>query len=93
MESQIDAHTALAMLDWQIELGADEAICDAPVDRYALGDAAPVCAELAASVGGPCAQGHNAVRSSGGATSAFCAVACVRPCVVIARAPHTPGAR
>jgi DNA polymerase len=27
---------ALALLDWQAELGATEAICDAPVDRYAL---------------------------------------------------------
>ncbi|WP_297615993.1 uracil-DNA glycosylase [uncultured Roseicyclus sp.] len=33
-------HDALAMLDWQIELGADEAILDAPVDRFALSDAA-----------------------------------------------------
>ena len=34
------AHAALA---WQIEMGADEAILDAPVDRYALGaaEAAP----------------------------------------------------
>lgn len=27
-----------AMLEWQVELGADEAIGDAPVDRYALED-------------------------------------------------------
>lgn len=53
MESQIDAHTALAMLDWQIELGADEAICDAPVDRYALGDAAPVPARAAPAQAAP----------------------------------------
>ena len=33
-------HDALAMLDWQIELGADEAILDAPVDRFDLSDAA-----------------------------------------------------
>jgi DNA polymerase len=32
-------HDALAMLDWQIELGADEAILDTPVDRFALTDA------------------------------------------------------
>ena len=31
-------HHALALLDWQVELGADEAIGDAPVDRYALPD-------------------------------------------------------
>lgn len=34
----IDYWSAKALLDWQIELGADEAICDAPVDRYALPD-------------------------------------------------------
>ena len=38
MESAIDYHTALALLEWQIELGADEAICDAPVNRYAAAE-------------------------------------------------------
>lgn len=32
----MDHATALALLEWQMELGADEAIADAPVDRYAL---------------------------------------------------------
>lgn len=36
MESALDFHTAKALLEWQIELGADEALCEAPVDRYAL---------------------------------------------------------
>ncbi|MEO0751839.1 MAG: uracil-DNA glycosylase [Pseudomonadota bacterium] len=36
MESDMDHATALALLEWQMELGADEAIGDAPVDRYAL---------------------------------------------------------
>lgn len=35
MES-VDFHTARALLEWQIELGADECIGDAPVDRYEL---------------------------------------------------------
>ncbi|MFQ6551256.1 uracil-DNA glycosylase [Aestuariibius insulae] len=35
----------LAALDWQVELGADEAILDAPVDRYALEDKAPAKAK------------------------------------------------
>jgi len=35
MES-VDFHTARALLEWQMELGADECIADAPVDRYAL---------------------------------------------------------
>ncbi|MBK0326444.1 uracil-DNA glycosylase [Rhodobacteraceae bacterium F11138] len=41
MESALDFHTARALLEWQIELGATEAIGDAPVDRYALPDVAP----------------------------------------------------
>ena len=40
MESQIDWHSARALLEWQVELGATEAILDAPVDRFAL-EAAP----------------------------------------------------
>jgi uracil-DNA glycosylase len=31
----------LAALAWLVDLGADEAICDAPVDRFVLADAAP----------------------------------------------------
>lgn len=31
----LDAETALALLDWQREMGVDEATLDAPVDRYA----------------------------------------------------------
>ena len=34
MESALNFHSAKALLDWQIELGATEAICDAPVNRY-----------------------------------------------------------
>ncbi|MGB5866190.1 MAG: uracil-DNA glycosylase [Sulfitobacter sp.] len=37
MES-VDFHTARALLDWQIELGADECISNAPLDRYTLPD-------------------------------------------------------
>ncbi len=36
-----DPATALAMLDWQIDLGATEAIGDTPVNRYELEDTAP----------------------------------------------------
>jgi uracil-DNA glycosylase family 4 len=35
MESA-DYHENLALLNWQVELGATEAICDAPVNRYDL---------------------------------------------------------
>jgi len=41
METVLDERTALALLDWQIELGATEAIAEAPIDRYALEASAP----------------------------------------------------
>lgn len=41
MESHLDHHAALALLEWQVELGATEAICDAPVNRYELPDTQP----------------------------------------------------
>ena len=37
----LDPNDALAMLVWQVELGADEAILDAPVDRFELPAASP----------------------------------------------------
>jgi len=36
MESAVDYWTSKALLDWQVEMGADEAICDTPIDRYGL---------------------------------------------------------
>ncbi|WP_136636604.1 uracil-DNA glycosylase [Pseudooceanicola onchidii] len=41
MESALDWHSALALLDWQVDLGADEAIGDAPVDRFAVAEETP----------------------------------------------------
>ncbi len=41
MESGLDYHTARALLEWQVELGATDAIEDAPIDRYGLPDTAP----------------------------------------------------
>lgn len=32
----LDAETALALLDWQLEMGADVPVLDAPVDRFEL---------------------------------------------------------
>ncbi|WP_372840905.1 uracil-DNA glycosylase, partial [Phaeovulum sp.] len=32
--TEIDFETAFALLEWQIEFGADEAMGDAPIDRY-----------------------------------------------------------
>lgn len=37
----LDAETALALLQWQAELGADEPCLDAPIDRYDMPDRAP----------------------------------------------------
>jgi DNA polymerase len=53
MTGDIDFHAAKAMLLWQMELGADEAIGEAPVNRYAAAEAAkPVApAPVAAPVG------------------------------------------
>ncbi|MDK3017245.1 uracil-DNA glycosylase [Pseudodonghicola flavimaris] len=38
METQIDFHTARALLEWQVELGVTDAIGDQPVNRYDLPD-------------------------------------------------------
>lgn len=46
MESR-DAKNLAATLAWQIELGATEAIADAPVDRYALAEKMPRAAKAA----------------------------------------------
>ena len=40
MDSALDWHGAKALLEWYVELGAVDAVGDAPVDRYAL-DASP----------------------------------------------------
>ena len=37
----LDAETALALLEWQAEMGVDEAVGDAPLDRFALPAQAP----------------------------------------------------
>lgn len=48
MES-IEFHTARALLEWQVELGATEAIGDVPVDRYELPDVVAKPAETVKS--------------------------------------------
>ncbi|WP_438955540.1 uracil-DNA glycosylase [Cognatiyoonia sp.] len=40
MDSQASYWKDRALLEWQLEIGATDAICDAPIDRYAL-DPAP----------------------------------------------------
>lgn len=51
----MDRSAALSALEWQIELGADEAIGDAPVDRYALEKTQPKLAPKAAAAPEPVA--------------------------------------
>lgn len=53
MDPAMDYHTAKALLDWQIELGATEAICDAPVNRYDAPAPMPAKAAQAAPVAAP----------------------------------------
>lgn len=51
MESASDYHLTKALLDWQVELGATEAIGDVPVNRYEVPEKAekPVVAQPAAA--------------------------------------------
>lgn len=60
----LDAATALALLEWQREMGVDEAILDAPLDRFAesirppaaAADPAPVAAPTLAPAAGGLAE-------------------------------------
>jgi DNA polymerase len=45
---EIDADTARALLEWQLELGADEPMLEAPVNRYEAAEAAPKLKPVAA---------------------------------------------
>ncbi len=53
MESYLDFDAARALLEWQVELGATEAICDAPVNRFDLPDAPPRAKSAVASSSAP----------------------------------------
>lgn len=58
LPDRLDHATALALLQWQVELGADEALGDAPVNRYATpprepAPAAPVAAAPASVPAAP----------------------------------------
>ncbi|SLN62929.1 Uracil DNA glycosylase superfamily protein [Pseudoruegeria aquimaris] len=49
----MDFHTAKALLEWQVDMGADEAILDAPVNRYEIPEPSPRKAAAAAAAGRP----------------------------------------
>ncbi|OIQ30155.1 MAG: uracil-DNA glycosylase [Alphaproteobacteria bacterium MedPE-SWcel] len=46
MESELDYWSARALLEWQVELGATEAMIDGPLDRYGLVDQKPQAARV-----------------------------------------------
>ncbi len=50
MDSQIDWHSARALLEWQVELGVTETISDMPVNRYDAAAEAVAAAATAATV-------------------------------------------
>lgn len=50
MDSELNYHAAKAALDWQIELGATEAIGEVPVDRFEIPDALPKIKAVVAEV-------------------------------------------
>ena len=57
MDSAVEYYEAKAALEWQIELGADEAIGDVPLDRYELVAQAPkIKAAQARPAGKPAAK-------------------------------------
>ena len=56
---QNDWHFARACLEWQVDCGVDEAICDSPVDRYAL-DPAPAPKAVSKPVAKPAAKATSA---------------------------------
>lgn len=58
MESALDFHTAKALLDWQVELGATEAIGDMPVNRYEVPEKVekPVVAQAPAAAVPPVSE-------------------------------------
>lgn len=64
MESSLDYHTAKALLEWHVDLGADEVIGDAPINRYDVPKEAPK-AKAAVPVAAPVAtMGPDPVRTA-----------------------------
>lgn len=53
MQTTHDHHELKALLEWQVELGATEAICDAPVNRFELAKEAPKAKPAKSAEPGP----------------------------------------
>ncbi|KMK66595.1 uracil-DNA glycosylase family protein [Puniceibacterium sp. IMCC21224] len=72
MESDLDWHSAHALLAWQVELGVTEAMCDAPVNRYeaaaemvaAQASVAAVAATARPQTDDPVAEAQRAAQSA-----------------------------
>ena len=75
----LDAATALALLEWQREMGVDEAILDAPLDRFAesirpsaaAADPAPVAAPMLPPAAGGLAGQAEALAARAGTLAAL----------------------
>lgn len=70
MESALDFHTAKALLEWQVELGADEAIGETPVNRYDLPEALVKPRTIATTPPAPVVQKQPAEIAADGARHA-----------------------
>ena len=66
----LDAETALALLDWQREMGVDEPMLDAPVDRYAEIARPPAPARPAAPAQPPLPEGEDDLPARAAALAA-----------------------
>jgi DNA polymerase len=65
MTPDLDFHAAKAMLLWQMELGADEAIGEVPVNRYAVAEAAVRPAAVPPAAVQVAAVGETAIPAGG----------------------------
>lgn len=74
----LDFHTAQALLAWQMELGADEAIGDAPVNRYEAPAEAPKVAAAALPVVEEAADPVEAAKAAAGGAASLEALAAVQ---------------
>ncbi len=67
MIHELDWHQARALLEWQLEMGATEAIGEAPVDRYALAAPAPAPVAAPAPAAAPAAASPAPPQPAAGA--------------------------
>ncbi len=98
-----DFHTLRALLDWQVAMGATEAICESPIDRYAVAEvavtAAPAPVMQAGDAPDPVAEARAAAAAAGSLGALRDALAAYEHCELKRGARNlvfsdgTPGAR